>query len=390
MQKNEYENYFAEMNKMYKSEEELKILIIKAAVMIYPLVAEMDGGISKPIAIIAESKEKIQQIFSQIRGFSPNTLDLLLMNKNEIKKIYTENEYEQFLILYQERKKCRENFQYVVSLNEVTNWRKTILFVGFCGGVPSECFEDVTGQIYVEPAAIYGEDRMQKEENVARFLLRYIEQRQHEIFAKLYNIDDSVENWNHMKTAGEKLFVMAQVILKKIFHEICVNPKERYERESLLDKITERMLCDFEITENYDDMWEEQFQNLLKKSSDKIFKAVDRNRMYARDIERIDELLIYDSQFYYLSENLLREICESWLEGISFSNLRNVLTNAGIIVTEGRERRYYTVKLSIVTEYGGIIYPRVVKIPRNKIDRYGELSLYEMLSVEENLYDESN
>lgn len=143
----------------------------------------------------------------------------------------------------------------------------------------------------------------------------------------------------------------------------------------------EILTTDFDYLRIDDQEIRNQFRRMLFNAVKDIPKIIDREKVPSEDIENLDKLPLYDRNYYYIPETMLREICKSWTETISFTSLKSLLKSAGLIITQGNKRKYFTVKVQAVTVYGNTKLPHAVKIPRVNIDQLVQLSWAETIQA---------
>lgn len=105
-----------------------------------------------------------------------------------------------------------------------------------------------------------------------------------------------------------------------------------------------------------------------------------------------DADILYDDEFYYVKEELLRIMCAPLLEFVSFAQLKHEMWKEGILICNGGETSGYTVKKSYFDqEKGRYCRKRFVKLKKQGIHTSSGLRLEDadFLNQYEEEYDES-
>lgn len=89
------------------------------------------------------------------------------------------------------------------------------------------------------------------------------------------------------------------------------------------------------------------------------------------------EIILYDTEFYYISDGLLRMLCEGLQESISYLAVKAALYREGTLVNNRAEKQNYTVKLTLCDPHGKAVRIRVIRLKRAVLDGNGGLALME-------------
>lgn len=96
----------------------------------------------------------------------------------------------------------------------------------------------------------------------------------------------------------------------------------------------------------------------------------------------LQNLSLYDDEYYYFSEKVFSEICSSLTQMVSYRQIKNALFETGHLCQDKGERRYGTCKVTIKTETG-CRRARFCKLRRDRVDRTGHLPLFMVYEQEE-------
>lgn len=152
--------------------------------------------------------------------------------------------------------------------------------------------------------------------------------------------------------------------------------------------LQEKVYEEWEDTEN-PEIYAIALNRAIMECADFLPAVLRREYIEAEDIGGINEAIFYDEFFYCLPEQFFRFVCERCISSASVAYIKSKLAEAGILVLEGKARKYFTTKIEVVTVYGSILRVRRMKILREKFDQYGEFSLKELyeMSREEETYE---
>lgn len=78
-----------------------------------------------------------------------------------------------------------------------------------------------------------------------------------------------------------------------------------------------------------------------------------------------DCIIVYDSDNYYFPEALLRKACQPLLDIVSFTNIKAVLYEEGILIANAGATFTYTVKKVLMTVYGVPLRNRFIKLKKD-------------------------
>lgn len=154
-------------------------------------------------------------------------------------------------------------------------------------------------------------------------------------------------------------------------HNLCVVDEEARDTSGL-DMIFVKTLFEWQQATCFSDMY-----------------ALSESVVTSKDIQKI---MLYDSQYIYLSEKLLKEIVEPMTKFVPINSLKKGLLDAGIIdVRNGGTAgaATYTVKVSLYTSDKDYCRVNLIRLNREKVESGGRLGLVDACYLEkEELEDE--
>lgn len=151
----------------------------------------------------------------------------------------------------------------------------------------------------------------------------------------------------------------------------------------------ESMVMNWQISSD-SEAWIVVMRRLFQEEAFDLPGILDRNRVEGRDVENVENYPLYDDTFYYLPPKLFDKICKPIQQSIGLRQMKGYLYDARILAGEGKNRAYMTVKVPVVTEYGGILQPRRIRIRREWLDDEGDLTWEERIKISSEREEESD
>lgn len=358
------------------SKEEWKICLLKALILVYPLWAEKGFKLNKPIALISET-EKDQLILWKKLCLFPQEQKLvpLTVKPKELEQNWANAEYGVFYSCYARGRYTSQNLERLLEKSqmvgaEIENQKLILIFSVGC--LQKEV--EVEGSLYFSDLV-----DVQNREIDIRAFVQYLRQNENRVMSivkeELENVQENFAILDVAKTILEN-FLVREISTEEI-------PKFLKSTSFHQEKVYE----EWEDTEN-PEIYVIALNRAIGECVDQLPPVLPRERIEAQEVEWIDEAIFFDNEAYYLPEPFFRFICERCISSASATYIKSKLVEAGVLVFEGKARNYFTVKIEVVTVYGGIIKVRRMKLLRKKLDQYGEFTLQELsLMREEETYE---
>lgn len=86
---------------------------------------------------------------------------------------------------------------------------------------------------------------------------------------------------------------------------------------------------------------------------------------------------MFDEEFYYIPEKILRKACESFRDSVSILSVKRALFDSGFLCCNDAKEGNYTVKKLLTNAYGCSFRPRFLKIKKEFFISGGSLGLEE-------------
>lgn len=358
------------------SKEEWKLYLLQSLILSYPLLAEKGFKLNKPIALISET-EKEQQILWNNLSFFPKEQKLipLTVKPKELEQNWTNAEYGVFYGCYTRGRYTSQNLEYLLAQSQRVECgieKQKMILIFSVGCVPEDV--EVEGSLYFSDLS-----DVQNREIDIRAFVQYLIQNEKSIVA---SVKVELEN---MQTNFAILMAAKLILERFMIREISTEEIQKFLKSTSFHQ--GKVYKEWENTEN-SESYAVALYRMISENVDLLPPVLPRERIESQDMEWIDEAIFYDDEAYYLPEQFFHMVCEKHMLSASVAYIRAKLAEAGVLVTEGRARKYFTKKIEVVTVCGGIIKVRRMKILRKKLDQYGEFTLQEIsLMREEETYE---
>lgn len=379
------ESYSDELIMPY-SEELYKLLIIKVAIGLYPILEELGLGTNGPIALITETGKEAEMILQDLNGLGPFTLHTTLCPQKELAKILREAEYELLSFLHTKGEKSLTNIHYL-QISSQCRYTETvaetpkIIIVAFCGAIPQEAKEFMSGKLMFQTQrqAIVFERHYQ--EIFIKAVIEYASRNFSALKLELrrWGEEDGYRDLVR-KYSGAEVFGAAERVLELMIEEGGWSNEKREEVIICCRNALDHILEQWDIEET-NMAWVDLIYREFYRYVPEIPGILDRNEVPGKAANCVGLYPMYDEKYYYLPELLFQKICTPFLSEIGLREIKNMLAELGILVGEGVQRSYHTIKIPVATEYGAILKPRCIRIIRAWLDSSAQLSWQEQIEL---------
>lgn len=367
-------NYLEELRGIW-GDEAVKLFILKAGISAYPIIKANGGSLHAPLAVIVSNEKIAEDVLGELKGFGSMEIVPLELKKKEFEESLMNAEYEMIPIICSD--KGKRSYDNLVTLKNAMLYEKingrhfSPLPVVVCiGGVPNEFANLFSGQIIFE-----GENRISNlanSEEIVRKLLDIL-------IANASEIQNMVKN---LSGNDNSLFLNSiEKVTEFVLHQVSKMPMN----------IAEQMLEDMETVskkvemswtpENDYSIWIELLREMIIKHEIDIYMTIDRNKASLAAMQMVNDSMIYDEKYYYITTNFFDEVCND-VPYVGKLELKRALSDSGILIGEGAERSYYTVKVPVITAMGVQVVGRRLRLSRKWLDKPGELTWYEQINIQ--------
>lgn len=367
---------YKELIENFGEENAAKIFVLQVGVRFSPILGAEGFGLQAPLGLVVENGEMIEPIIEELCGFAEPRKISLCERRTEFANKIREMEYELVPALC--KMPSQNNRENALFLNEimVSGYDGKKLFrklpvIFFIGGVPLEMADLLAGKIVFEGIRKGGKSEFRVEENKKMI----------ELFAdRLPWIQEKLGDILHDKNR-ENVFLEACREIALIFLNLEAKKSEEQRVVLKLEMFAKKINNEWNIKSDYSD-WTDKLRELILKEGKNLTAVEDRTRVSNRNQNHIltENTLFFDEKYYYITENMFALACSKLSYYVGKCEMKNALSEAGILVGEGINRKYFSVKLPISTPEGIKVVGRRMRILREWIDRPGELSWAEQIT----------
>lgn len=375
--------YLAMLEKVFAGST-MKVLLLVVLSVAYPLLADQGAALTAPMLVCFSSEHQLREFAKVINLFNRSTLKSLGVSPRKFELMINAGENLVFVTRFIRGRYTEENLALLEqSCCEVAaeRYKEQMKLVLAVGGIPSEFKKWFCGVVYIggtdDCTVDAGRDKLVRE------IIYQLEGQ---------GLETILQNTGSNAELGEVYLFhgVAELLMRFL-----------YQKENDIERLTEIDEDIWIALEAINHEWEyadnpqsyvEAFRRLLMAATEWLpEKICDRLELSSEDAKCVDDLMFYDDLFYYFNQADFFDICKPLLQGISFNYLRRQLADAGLLITEGCKRSYWSKETELVTVYGAIIRKRLVKINRALHDRDGEPTFLELVEMKgENSYEEDN
>lgn len=183
---------------------------------------------------------------------------------------------------------------------------------------------------------------------------------------ELLEFESSREYLNCKNSSELNIFLtLAARMYRLWYRSFHTEPETEKRFHSLLKNIKFLLDVSKDYTENVDiaDTFVWLFQNYVEKHMDSIhfYPADQVNGNAYKELES-DQAVLYDINFYFVTEPLLKEISDPLISAFGWNNIKDSLRMSGLLVCGNGKKINYTCKRTIISSYGAILRPRFVRL----------------------------
>lgn len=354
---------------------EIKIILMMTLVAIYPLLAKLGFSLAGPIAIVVNSERQLSKLLDLLDAFRVHVTISIAEQPKKVEKHLMSAKYGCVFFRFAEGRYALSNLKEIVATGQrieriIHNINLSIVLA--VKEMPKSYAENFAGIVYIKESPRTGKFTELSGEGFFRKIIPYALNHIPEI--------KNAGEWKRTEEDDPLFAILAAAEALKLFIR---TEKLGLEEVKELDQKIEDVL-----TEIRDEWWEADdpqayaaaFRKSLFRNEDILPPIFDREHFTGMDLKNERNLMYFDGDFYYMPEPVFRKICEK-IRRADVNYVKSQLVAAGLLISEGKERSYYTKQTEIITVYGYIMKIRLVKLVREKIDLPGELSLQERIEM---------
>lgn len=362
--------YLMDLKKRYGEAAEI-IIIVKTAIITYPVLQFYGFYFANPIAIIVDKISTLRMLIGELGGCTLDGISSAITN-SELKKEVKNSKFEMLPILYRKSPNSNKNIQFLsdmlFSVNISTNFQKAVV-IAFCGEIPIECREYIAGKICFKIGDICtSKNVLPSAEKFYHYLVKHVCTQSNLIELEFKELDENEEAKNSFSHyPGMEVFYAAEKILETILELESSSAEEKRELKCLFLNALDKMRKEWNL-ENPEQEWADTFRELMFEKAEEIPDILERDKITGEQMKLIDQSPVFDEEFYYISEELFAEVCVPISQTISLCKLKELLANAEVLKGEGKSRQYWTVKVKMTSVYGNMPNKRMIRLVRKKVD----------------------
>lgn len=381
-------SYLKELDVKYGEQEGVKVLIIKTMILLYPILKQLGLGVAAPVALVINSINIAEAIMHDLYGVFTGCLSSIALPAKEMKKIYIETENEVKGVTYIRSPNSIPNLRMLQTVCQDGSIQGNIYpplpVIIFPGAIAEETKEFLSGQMSVTLKSDITSLIFHDAGNgvsVSYELIQYIQDNWASVRLELSRLP---ENQDYRKAVadhpGIEMFFAAEKVLSMMCEGQDFPPEERNFYSIRCHRALNNIVNEWRIVSGGSE-WLDILRDSILKSVPTVPGIADRHQVPAKVANEIEFWPLYDDDFYYLPYKLFDEACTAVCQSISTRDMKGLLVENGILVGEGKNRQYLTVKVPAITEYGAIIEPRRLRLHRKWLDLDGDLTWKELIDV---------
>lgn len=172
-------------------------------------------------------------------------------------------------------------------------------------------------------------------------------------------------------------------VTQHVFCDFYRNTHTEAETEQVAKRLQESLACLAERMSANIGEWDvapavvKALKEYVAKNDDVVIGPADEIGGELAKALQNDTALLYDGDFYFVSDRLLRKACNSLLVVVSLPVIKEALTSSGILECNNVHDRNFTVKKVLVTVYGEIFRKRFLKLRKRGFADISEFELEE-------------
>ena len=321
------------------------------------------------IVIIAEEREQTYQIFELLRSYDGVTgYSKLNRNMPELEN------YALAIYCYRKEDKSERISEFMLR----TDCLSVLIVTGF---LPEELRE--YRQVFRWNINI---DELKEMQDLYSDMQMFAKNQISQIEVELSQIEDSCL-WEKYRSKDKFSYLKIQIALAKIWSVIFRNYLSEEQVKMWAKKFIDVSIKQKDIQEFLNESYDVE-QAVRRCVLDYIKKKNVRIKE-RKDMKSPAEVL-WDEEFYYLSEGLLKTMCEPLDEYISFPKLKHELKMGGALICDKTSGNYTVKVLNYDSKSGTVRRLRFLKIPREILytdEGMGLEDLIALKGVEKNVED---
>lgn len=338
-------------------ETENTILLIKSIGINYPILREWGFELTKPLFWVVDRG----QLHTAVKLFGNGKTPVLneFMKTKDCKKIFSDVNSAFVLFPYSQSKRGQDFLAFlscVARIGAVEETPINAMPLIISEGIPYDCdlenffsvfIDENLEEMHVDEMMAVPPDRMLTvvEDKINSFITRELPQDVNTFLAAACFLYPNIMNTGDKKRFDDIIRCAGQLAKKNE---------------------------DNQFTSGLSDIFLQELQHWQEQST--FHNVFELPNLEMSTEERLDKVILFDKQYFYISERLFKEIANPLIKVVAIDVLKKTLKQEGILCPENT--RTFTVKMgyyNLVAEYKR---KRMLRFSRDKLDHVGELDFF--------------
>lgn len=359
-----------------------KMLLMKILIFIYRILSSLGIQFHAPVVISVRDEASAKALIRELQGLIPVAEVKVNCTDAEFAREFAKYNEEAIVVTGVETKTKYENLKRFADLCRDDEYRGTKfddpVFVVCVGEIPMTVNDICIGKIKLADSNLHlAEIRNERWETFTRYLITEIQKHFPIIEWELSQLKKAFLKKEDASENEEMAVWYAVERLMRVLIEGATEPQGSF----LMEKIS-NTICEIEehwLLDPVEGQFDEMFRTYLYRED--IRRVVDIKKVTDEDIKYINETVFFDSEYYFIAEPLFITVSKP-LEGVIGKNeLKANLAEAGMLMRYGIEKPKYTSHQTMMTTEGQVTSPRLMKLRRKKIDRFGRIKLADVIAA---------
>lgn len=343
----------------------------------YPFVADCVSGFRSALVIHISDELEMMNVIKIIRGYGIPPVRLLGDSPKKFEQALQVPEYGVLVFEYSLSRYTAQNMDELISFchRVVLDGEEIqpLVLILTDRPMPKHIEERFAGTVYLRelPTTTFADGV----NDFARHLIEAAIDSQKLICGRIHRA--AVD-----RGADMSVFQAASICIKTVVECWGADEPQLLKVSAMLDEAMDDIRQHWEPTDDpafFVEVFRQLFVEWIETIKDKEILMFERNHVEGWRPEFKDTAMFYDPGYYYLPLSLFREICGPAAKDLGFTHFRSQLILSGLLQCEGLERRYYTVKVEVVTAFGEISRLHRVKISRCMLDEGEDFSILDLI-----------
>jgi len=350
-------------------EEIIRMICVMGA--FYSILSAMGIRQYRPIAVVVESMKQVEQFANSVMLFRDNRLVSLNTSKRQMKGHFQVTHDDVIVVCYSKNPKTQESMEGLCELvrygyieDEKIECLVLVIFEQLIPEAASGYFDIIISL----PSQAFMEQGPEKD-----IKLKIFSEALSKLDVFMFGVKLLLkEEWVKEKTENipDAVLLYAAAKIVNILYEEVDSGNIAQGRYDVVDSIINRSVERWEVPE-----LSELFVDELHRMANGMEPMVDREFIEKMCLDSVKARVLYDSDFYYLTEKIFCDVCDPLLNFATITEVKESLVKKGILYTNDGVRRYYSVKVTICRTEQGYFRQRYYKLNRNLVDQVGVVDL---------------